>query len=191
MFYYTCNLSALTNYTSTEMICECWIFMCIYVLNWTVRWKLKSVTFCSADSDQVIDTGLFILRDKPDEDGNVLITFTRHRDAKGVSKTLSYYLIWCILCTYIFMIKCLLWKYLVLIWFLFISLFVVGRQALFNNIWSQMSKYFIFRNMEWNVLWTQETTASFPSQQDLVSKNERAILQALQNCYNSKMENIL
>lgn len=89
MFYYTCNLSAFTNDTCTEMICECWIFMCIYVLNWTVRWKLKSVTFCSADSDQVIDTGLFILRDKPDEDGNVLITFTRHRDAKGVSKTLQ------------------------------------------------------------------------------------------------------
>lgn len=83
------NLSAFTYDTSTEMICECWIFMCIYVLNWTVRWKLKSVTFCSADSDQVIDTGLFILRDKPDEDGNVLITFTRHRDAKGVSKTLQ------------------------------------------------------------------------------------------------------
>lgn len=40
-------------------------------------------TRCQADSDQVIDTGLFILRDKPDEDGNVLITFTRHRDAKG------------------------------------------------------------------------------------------------------------
>lgn len=79
---------------------------------------------------------------------------------------------------------------IVLIWFLFISLFVVVRQALFNNIWSQLSKNVIFRNMEWNVLWTQETTASFPSQQDLVSKNERAILQVQQNCYNSKMENI-
>lgn len=40
-------------------------------------------TRCQADSDQVIDTGLFILRDKPDEDGNVLVTFTKHRDAKG------------------------------------------------------------------------------------------------------------
>lgn len=40
-------------------------------------------TRCQADADQVIDTGLFILRDKPDEDGNVLVTFTKHRDAKG------------------------------------------------------------------------------------------------------------
>lgn len=69
---------------------------------------------------------------------------------RGSVKLFNYYLIWCILCTYIFMIKCLLWKYLVLIWFLFISLFVVGRQAssiifdhrwvniLFLEIWSEM-----------------------------------------------------
>lgn len=40
-------------------------------------------TRCQDDLDQVIDTALFILRDKPDEDGNVLVTFTNHRDAKG------------------------------------------------------------------------------------------------------------
>ncbi|XP_062611725.1 EF-hand calcium-binding domain-containing protein 7-like isoform X1 [Saccostrea cucullata] len=37
---------------------------------------------CQA-SDQIIDTALFILREKPDDDGNVLITFTQHRDSKG------------------------------------------------------------------------------------------------------------
>ncbi|XP_061175415.1 EF-hand calcium-binding domain-containing protein 7-like [Saccostrea echinata] len=38
---------------------------------------------CQANVDQIIDTALFILRERPDDDGNVLITFTQHRDSKG------------------------------------------------------------------------------------------------------------
>nr|XP_022315536.1 EF-hand calcium-binding domain-containing protein 7-like isoform X2 [Crassostrea virginica] len=48
---------------------------------WITIQPLKSR--CLADVDHVVDTGLFILRDKPDEDGNVLVSFTKHRDAKG------------------------------------------------------------------------------------------------------------
>ena len=36
-----------------------------------------------------IDTMIFLLRDNPDKDGNVLVTFTRHRDSKGVCKNLT------------------------------------------------------------------------------------------------------
>lgn len=31
-----------------------------------------------------IDTMLFLLRDKPDKYGNVIVNFTKHRDATGV-----------------------------------------------------------------------------------------------------------
>lgn len=49
---------------------------------------LIMISFILADVDHVVDTGLFILRDKPDEDGNVLVSFTKHRDAKGVCQSL-------------------------------------------------------------------------------------------------------
>jgi len=34
-----------------------------------------------------VDTMLFILRDRPDEEGNVLVAFTEQRDSKGVSES--------------------------------------------------------------------------------------------------------
>lgn len=48
---YIYNLLVFIYDISIEMICECWIFMCIYVLNWIVKWKLKFVIFCLVDSD--------------------------------------------------------------------------------------------------------------------------------------------
>ena len=37
-----------------------------------------------------VDTAAFILRERPDEDGNTLVTFTEQRDSKGVSDYKEY-----------------------------------------------------------------------------------------------------